>query len=659
MCGISLVVSKNKVLLSEFVKMNSIIKHRGPDGDGFVGFSKNLNLTHLSSLKFNNSANKKIPYLSFQKNKSISSNIFIGSRRLAISDKSIYGHQPMCDSRKEYWISFNGEIYNYIVLKRKLQLKGYKFYSRSDTEVILYSYIEWGKKCLDYFEGMFSFVIFDIKRKKFFISRDPYGIKPIYYWINKDKSSISFSSEIKQFSVFKSWHAYLNINRAIDYIFSGVTDHTKETLFENVYQLLPGHYCEILIDDILNNNLNVKQKRWFQLGQSKSSKTNKYPADYIKNIINKAINDQTINNLEYSTLLSGGVDSSIINSYLSQVQKDNFDAFSSFPNKENNDYKNTQLLVKKMKIKNIFKIQTFKDFKDNIDKIIYFQDEPFGSLSIFAQYDLMRIIKSYDKKIILDGQGADELFCGYKGFYIAKLIEYLKTINIIGIFRYLKYRNLKLNNKVIDIFKALLIIALPTKFLNKLMSFKLEYNPKMWIENSLIKKKFSHIIFDKGNFSNIKALQTFHIQKTLPMLLHWSDRNSMSFSIEARYPYLNSSLLNYLLNLNSDLKVSKYFILKDILRKTYSLIVPNLIIYRQDKIGFLSNDDLWIRKKYKSYFIKELDKSINNCKGILKNSLFHEIINNYDNKSQISTGFIWRIICFGKWIKIYNVKVQK
>ena len=189
--------------------------------------------------------------------------IALGHRRLSIIDLSPYGHQPMCDSSSRYWIVFNGEVYNYKEIREELEVLGHHFVSGTDTEVILNSYKHWGKDCLNRFNGMWAFIIFDTKNGTLFASRDRFGVKPLYYWYSPE-GFLAFASEIKEFTVLPGWKAKLNRPRAYDYLVSeaGITNHTSETLFQNVFQLRSGQAFEVQINNI---SADLPIYRWYDL----------------------------------------------------------------------------------------------------------------------------------------------------------------------------------------------------------------------------------------------------------------------------------------------------------------------------------------------------------------------------------------------------------
>src|ERR1700733_3084705 len=248
MCGISALFSWKDPTILKFIKpMTDLIRHRGPDDEGYTFFFlKNQNHTCTfggadSPQELFCSSNiyeplKCISQASFPLNSRLS----FGHRRLSILDLSSFGHQPMSDAEGRFWITYNGEVYNYLELKEELTLLGGQFHSQSDTEVILLAYKQWGADCLHRFNGMFSFLIFDTQTRTLFGARDRFGVKPLYYW-DSSEGFTAFASEIKQFTVLPGWNPSVFGQAAYDFLNWGMTNHTKETCFNNVYQLQGGH----------------------------------------------------------------------------------------------------------------------------------------------------------------------------------------------------------------------------------------------------------------------------------------------------------------------------------------------------------------------------------------------------------------------------------
>ena len=267
MCGISGIISGHNIDVTAFYKMNQTIRHRGPDDEGFVFFDRSLTPTISGSDDTAKEAweshYKYSPNLQVEKIKG-NFKVALGHRRLSILDLSPAGHMPMCDDKQELWITYNGEVYNFIEIRTELESLGHTFHTTTDTEVILAAYREWGTKCLDRFMGMFAMAILDVKNKTVFLARDRFGIKPLYYWIS-NSGDLYFASEIKQFTVAKEWQPKLNHQRAFDYLYGSNTDHTQETMIQGVNQIPGGHAVLINLDQIsFKEGQIIETFKWYQ-----------------------------------------------------------------------------------------------------------------------------------------------------------------------------------------------------------------------------------------------------------------------------------------------------------------------------------------------------------------------------------------------------------
>ena len=269
MCGVAGVISKNNSAKTEDVyRMTQSIRHRGPDDEGYCVVSLDNTVSCLwGKDTFLNKEFSSIPYYPIRDINSVAGEfkLIFGHRRLSILDLSPLGHMPMSYKNNRYWITYNGEIYNYLEIKQELETLGHTFISNTDTEVILASYAEWGVDCLNHFDGMWSFAIYDVETENVFIARDRFGIKPFYYWYSPN-GNLYFGSEIKEFVSLDSWNAKLNSQRAWDYLAYSLTDHTEETMFQGVFQLQCGHCALFNINRIpIDNKGELETTEWYNL----------------------------------------------------------------------------------------------------------------------------------------------------------------------------------------------------------------------------------------------------------------------------------------------------------------------------------------------------------------------------------------------------------
>jgi asparagine synthase (glutamine-hydrolysing) len=408
MCGISGIIQKNNVSVdkTQLEKMNTAIAHRGPDGEGFY----------------------------------YGSNFGLGHRRLAIIDLSQNGHQPMA-YQEHLVITFNGEIYNYLEIREDLRLLGYVFTSNSDTEVILAAYAQWGEECVSRFNGMWAFAIFDKQKNILFCSRDRFGVKPFYFTVAD--SSFIFGSEIKQI-ISVTNKSVLNEKIALDYLIVGMEEHTNQTFFADILKLQPSHN---LIYDLTTHHFEIKQ--YYQIEKStlisnlnEQDSVDKYGAEFRRSILLRLRSD-----VKVGTCLSGGLDSSSVAAIGGEIYKKTANQkFIAIHAKSSETDSDESLLAKEVADFCDLDLHIVEpnanDFKSNLDEVIYTQEEPFGSPSVFMQYFVLKKARSMNCIVMLDGQGGDETLLGYEKYYPAYLMS------LKGIAKWKGFMNASKNSKL-------------------------------------------------------------------------------------------------------------------------------------------------------------------------------------------------------------------
>ena len=599
MCGIGGIINKNNKSVEELLihQMTDIIAHRGPDSSGSYLYK----------------------------------NIAFGHRRLSILDLSSSGHQPM-KYLDDLVITYNGEIYNFIEIREELIQKGYIFDSNSDTEVILKAYHCWGKTCVNYFNGMWSFSILDIKQKIVFCSRDRFGVKPFYYIENNDL--FSFGSEISQLLPFLP-NRILNKKVALDYLISGIEECSNETFFKDIYLLKGGHN---LVFDLQTNSYEIERYYNLKLSAQKNTSVD----DYIQEL-KRSITLRLRSDVKVGTCLSGGIDSSTISSFASKLYQNSNEKFMAIHAKSS-EYKTDESEFAKIvsKIANInlnFVEPSYSDFKSNILSIIKIQQEPFGSLSIIMQYFVFKKAKELGCIVMLDGQGGDETLLGYERYYpaivkskkgIAKLKALLQSsknsrLSLIDTIKYQYYfSNYKLRLK------------------------RLKYKNSFYKSEIINEYESEELRIISESYNDISILQKNEIVSSqLPHLLKYEDRNSMANSIESRLPFLDYKLVELSLNTNTSLKIKDGWT-KFILRKAAETILPKEIVWRKAKLGFNAPEKTWT-KEFENEMIKEIQQS--------------EILNNFIDFKKLYFKNLdlrtkWRLYNFSAWEKEFKVKLN-
>ena len=602
MCGISGIINKNNqpVEVKSIIQMTDIIAHRGPDGFGYF----------------------------------YSACFALGHRRLSIIDLSEAGHQPM-EYRGKYTLTYNGEIYNYLEIKQELEKEGYLFHSHTDTEVILAAYDKWGKECIQKFNGMWAFALYDMDKNTLFCSRDRFGVKPFYY---SDRSDIfAFGSEIKQLLPFQPKRT-VNTNILTDYLLYGLEEHTDETFFQGVKRLKPSHN---LIYDLSNHTYTIEP--YFSLMPDPKTDTlsEEQSITTLHTVLKSAIHIRLRSDVRVGTCLSGGLDSSSIAAIASQeyfkTTKEPLIAIhaKSIESKTDEshyaklvaDHCNLNLLITEPSLESISEI---------IDEVVYTQEEPFGGPSIIMQYFVMKTAKEHNCLVMLDGQGADEILFGYESYYVFYFASLLKNGNFYLYLRELRdLKNFKLSKQ--QIIRGSFV----TLFRNELSKLELIFRKKALPFIIPIQRKRLNPLFEFTSFKDFQIREV--TTRNLPHLLRYEDKNSMRHGIETRLPFVDYRVVQTAISINNHLKFKDGF-LKYILRKTVQTLLPNSIIWRTDKFGFEAPTDTWIAS-HKHMMIQTIHQS-----PILQSILDLQKIS-FDN-----TTHLWRLYNVAVWEKIYEVK---
>lgn len=664
MCGISGFVSKVKTNVKNLKAMTDIIVHRGPDDEGYAVFGDYDSLP----LCFGGKDTPNAVYRSFLRSKprnNISSisgmkaEVALGHRRLSILDLSFFGHQPMCSEDAELWITYNGEIYNYLELRHILTEKGYRFMSDTDTEVILAAYREWGTDCLDRFIGMWAFAIYDNARGEIFLARDRFGIKPLYYWFDPEKT-FYFGSEIKQFTVLDGWKATVNSQRAYDYLIYSLTDHCDETMFNSVFHLPAGHYYKAKTRNIWpDENGKLDIVKWYDLTRKPSNMTFEEASEGFAEHFKNAVRIHLRSNVPVGSALSGGLDSSAIvceiNNILNSKGKNSIQkTFSSCSKLKKYDEKRwMDIVVNHTGIDAHFIYPDTENLFDLTSTILWHQDEPYQSQSAYLGYHVFKLAKEKRVKVLLNGQGADEYLGGYGQFNNAVYYNLFRNMKWNDLLEEVQYANGSSKYQVIQNIGYLLV---PERVRNVAVKYYSSVSDiKKLIAVDELKAKNSHpytnIPNDVSTVPGITKLNLFH--NPLTKYLRWEDRNSMAHSIEARVPFLDHRLVEFTFNLHPEYLYTKG-VTKRVMRHGLREILPYEIANRKDKKGFITPEEHWVKYASTEIFRNRIAESVSETGGIINKkaiSYFDDIVG---GKKPFDYTYI-RLILFTEWMKIFNL----
>ena len=569
MCGFVGINNKSgtEVDASLLSKMASTINHRGPDDEGFL----------------------------------IENNIGFYHKRLSIIDLEL-GHQPM--TRGELTVVYNGEIYNYKELREYLKKAGFRFHTNSDTEVLLAMYEAYGYDFIKKLNGMFAFLIYDRRKKRLIAGRDHFGIKPLYYVNNKEY--IIFASEIKAILPHPSVTAEPNLSAINEYFtFQYILD--KETLFKNIYKVLPGH---MLIIDLESNEINTI-KYWDPSYKTDTHHTEEFFICELRNLLEHSVEIQLRSDVPVGAYLSGGLDSSIVTLLAAKKYSSKFKTFTgAFYEGEDYDESYYAKTVAESCGAEIFKVYpTVNDFIDIMPKLSYYLDEPVAGPGVFPQYMVSRLA-SKEVKVVLGGQGGDEIFGGYARYIVAYFEQALKGAifenneegeHIVSLQSIIP--NLPYLKNYIPMFKEFTKMEsfepMDKRYFHLVDRkngshnlFTQEYQ-KNYNRESLF-KKFQKLFNHPDTLSYYNKMTHYDILNNLPALLHVEDRVSMAVSLESRVPLIDHRIVELIASMPASMKF-KGAEMKYILKKCVDNLLPNTILERKDKMGFPVPLHIWAK----------------------------------------------------------------
>ncbi len=668
MCGINGIISQKKINISTFVGMNQTIRHRGPDDEGFVFFDKDLKSTTVGSRDTAEEAWKSShlykPNLRVDKVKE-EYKIALGHRRLSILDLSPAGHMPMCDKHEELWITYNGEVYNFIEIRTKLETLGYTFITTTDTEVILAAYREWGTKCLDHFMGMFAIAIFDKRNKTLFLARDRFGIKPLYYWISS-AGDFYFASEIKQFTVSKEWKPKLNHQRAFDYIYGSNTDHTDETMFKGVFQISGGYAALLDLEkQEFKENSIIDIFKWYKPKITKFQGTFKEAKKIFKEKFYQSVQMHLRADVKVGCTLSGGIDSSsitcVVNELLENEGKVEIqNTFSAIDgDSKYSEKKWIDEVLKHIKVNPHFITPNPEEVLNNLDDIIFQMDEPIGSMSPYLAFLVDRSAKENGITVLLNGQGADEYLGGYGAF---RKLQKQKALNSLSISAIKNEYDCDKTQAIKMASRSAIRLAYSNLFPKSYgKSFGNPLDSKKWFfcldYNVLLADTSKVIKVDSPKTTNYTHISDNQLTKSpLPMFLRWEDRNSMIHSIEARVPFLDHRLVEFCHSLPIEY-LDIHGQTKRVLLEAMKDIIPDKIYNRKDKMGYVAPEERWVKEEYTQTFKDLLKESIKYSQGIIKPEAMDYFEDIVSGKEKFNYSY-WRLIMFGHWMKKFDVSIS-
>lgn len=550
MCGIAGYVGPRVVdQYPKVVSMLASIAHRGPDDEGVWG----------------------------------DEHAILGHRRLSIIDTSSAGHQPMLSPCDRYVLSYNGEIYNYIELRRELERSGNVFRSHSDSEVLLAAFRAWGEACVDRFNGMWAFAIWDRQAKRLFVSRDRFGEKPFYYVIRR--GAIWFASEIKGLLAADVASRAVNPGAVADFASDRVTDHTAHTFFADVMQLPPST-SGWFHDGTLSTS------RYWSLPSDQATTGSLHLAEEVGELLEDAVRLRLRSDVDVGVLLSGGLDSSSI-ACLASADGRHLAAFSTIDSQPPEEAAGIdQVLAMYPGLRLHRDTPPENSLEQDLAECLWHQEEPFADGSMLAHFRLMRRARAEGIRVLLTGQAADEVFAGYPGFQDIHAGGLLGRGDLAGAWRFVQ--SMTSSGQSIA-GKSVLGYALPASASGLIRTLKAHGSldwlvPEYRNTSAFVARGYAQRAADPVN----AALRSCLSARTVPGFLHYEDRNAMAFGVETRIPFLDHRLVEKVLPLPASAKLENGRT-KAILRDAVEGKVPSSIIQRLAKQGYPAPLGRWLR----------------------------------------------------------------
>jgi asparagine synthase (glutamine-hydrolysing) len=604
MCGICGIYNNHGIHQERSIHliehMSSLLKHRGPDDEGM----------------------------------SVDPFCALGHRRLSIIDLSKSGHQPFTSDDKRFHLSYNGEIYNYLELKKELEGLGCVFRTKTDTEVLLNAYQQFGEKCLEKFNGMFAFAIYDSLSKQLFLARDRFGVKPLYYTIID--STLYFASEIKALRILPGMNRAVNNQALFDFLVFNRTDIFDETFHAHIFRIPKGHYA------VFTDN-RIKITEWWnaeKYAQHPCLDAPKQITKKIEELLISSINLRLRSDVAVGSCLSGGLDSSIITGILSEhfQVNTNFSTFTAyFPGHACDEKRHVDALLQRFPVKNFGAYPSGETLHKNLTEFVSCQEEPVTTPSPYAQYEVMKLAHEHRIPVLLDGQGGDENFAGYQYFHGYYLLGLLRKKHITSFIR--EFLKTIFRRQDALAWKIFIFQNLPLKAKKSLVQHSAPY-----ITNDFFNTHFhkSRILNDYFNAYDLNTSLVRDFQYKLEHLLKMEDRNSMAFSIETRLPYLDYRLVEYVLSISENLKI-KSGETKYLQKKALGQYTATDILDRKDKIGFETPTNAWLNEPS---WQTETKKAIQHCEENLSNVFKKNVISKTPGDKNKTR---WKIIHLAKW----------
>lgn len=613
MCGIGGIKDYREPVSENVLKqMQALLRHRGPDGKGlFISPDRKIGLTHT---------------------------------RLSIIDLTDAGHQPMHNEAGDIWLVHNGELYNYQELQKELVSLGHKFKSKTDSEVIIHGYEEWGVSCLERFNGMWAFALWDGRKGQLFAARDRFGVKPFYYcW---DGYRFVFASEIKAVLTGSRTKPKPNDSAVFKFLVERCIDDDATTFFHNIKQLRPSHYLVLC-----NSELSIK--KYWDINVLEKRPLNRDTVEEYRELFSDAVRLRLRADVPVASTLSGGLDSSSIVRISHSLGYRHQQVFSVvYDGNPHDEARFAEEAIKGTDVSPHWVRPKDNALISSLERLIEVQEEPFADGSMYAHFEMMRAVKECGIKVILSGQGGDEILGGYVSNVNVTLALYLMKLRPVIAWKHMRNVSGRYGYSLPSQVGRGLYHLLPWFIKNYLRRCTL-YRSLADILNTDFLYQHGYGRFEGVNKPGWTVLDVYlyeTIRKwALPGFLHYEDRNSMAFGIETRQPFLDYRLVEFMFNTVDEAKV-KGGELKVLHREAMEGMLPAKVRLRKDKQGFFAPIDKWLLSEWD--VVRDIILS--------QNSLLSDYLNNKGLLKLLNSGMkehsdlIWRLLILAMWCKVFH-----
>lgn len=640
MCGIVALLAVDGAPLDpvDLKAAADALAHRGPDDEGFVLAGAEVAPVRLGG------PGTQVPGVARidAARRTPGYTVGLANRRLAIIDLSPAGHGPMSSGDEEVWLTYNGEVYNYRELAGELSARGHTFRSRTDTEVVLAAYLEWGIDFVAHLNGMFALAIWDGRSRKLVIARDRVGIKPLYVGARNDLHAVA--SEPKALLA-------IGMERAIDwetaygYLVAGYADWSERTFFRGIRQVAPG-----TVEEFHADGTHMVHRYWHPPAPGRYAGSRDEAVATFRDLLFDSVRLQLRSDVPVGTALSGGLDSSSVVAAVAALGERSpaRHAFSAvFPGTPLDESRYAEAVVRRFGVDWHCVEPTAAELLDDLDSLLHAQDEPFPSTSSYAQWRVMRLAREHGVTVLLDGQGGDELLAGYDGFRPYAIADAIRRGDVAQAAADLRAAR---GPRARGVLLTRAGAALAPRVVSDLGRRRSRRRAARFLAAELHEEHGARLLEAERTEPTLDGVLRRSLSFTLPVLLRSEDRNSMAHSREARVPFLDHRLIEFAATLPSQLKLAGGET-KVVLRRALGDLLPAEVLSRRDKLGFVTPEAEWLRRLGEPLVRETLRHAGDGIAADAALSLWTRL---QQGDGSVAAQ-VWRVVCFERWRRVLAV----